>query len=97
MSNCIRCGRQLPGFSFGKKVCQWCEQHEAQQRGELVDDARQPVMPTPWVRRSESTIGVTHVILGINVAVFLGMVLSTSSVMIFTGPDLVRWGANFGP
>ena len=97
MSNCIRCGRQLPGFSFGKKVCQWCEQHEAQQRGDVADDARQPVMPTPWVRRSASTIGVTHVIFGINVAVFLGMALAASSVMSFTGLDLVRWGANFGP
>lgn len=97
MSNCIRCGRQLPGFSFGKKVCQWCAQHEAYQRGELADDARQPVITTPWARRSASTIGVTHVIFGINVAVFLGMVLSTSSVMGFTGSDLVRWGANLGP
>jgi rhomboid protease GluP len=97
MSNCIRCGRQLPGFSFGKKVCQWCEQHEAYQRGEVVEDARQPVMPTPWVRPGVSTIGVTQIIFGINLAVFLGMALATSSVMAFPGPDLVRWGANYGP
>ena len=97
MSNCIRCGRQLPGFSFGRKVCQWCAQHEAAQRGELADDAPQPIMHTPWVRRNESTIGVTQVIFGINAAVFLGMALSTSSVMGFSGLDLVRWGANYGP
>jgi hypothetical protein len=58
MANCIRCGRQLPGLTFGKKICQWCVQHEAAQRGELADDAPQTVMPTPWVRR-ESSIGVT--------------------------------------
>jgi rhomboid protease GluP len=97
MSNCVRCGRELPGFSFGKKICQWCVQHEAEQRGEGAEDARQAVMPTPWVRRSAPTIGVTQVIFGINTAVFLGMVLATSSVMGFTGPDLVRWGANLGP
>jgi len=97
MSNCVRCGRELPGFSFGKKICQWCVQHEAEQRGEVAEDARQAVMPTPWVRRSAPTIGVTHVIFGINAAVFLGMVLATSSVMGFTGPDLVHWGANLGP
>ena len=97
MSNCVRCGRELPGFSFGKKICQWCVQHEAEQRGEVADDARQAVMPTPWDRRSAPTIGVTHVIFGINAAVFLGMVLATSSVMGFTGPDLVHWGANLGP
>ncbi|MGA8859660.1 MAG: hypothetical protein WB506_06590, partial [Candidatus Sulfotelmatobacter sp.] len=76
MANCARCGRELPGFSFGKKICQWCRQHEAAQRGELADDAPQPVMRTPWVRRSESTIGLTQIIFGINVAVFLGMVIS---------------------
>ena len=54
-------------------------------------------MPTPWVRPSASTIGVTQIILGINLAVFLGMALATSSVMGFTGLDLVRWGANYGP
>src|ERR1700726_3534125 len=95
MANCIRCGRQLPGLSFGKKVCQWCVQHEAAQRGELADDAPQVVMPTPWVRR-ESSIGVTQIILGINVAVFLGMALSGSTVMDFPVRELVAWGANVG-
>lgn len=97
MANCIRCGRQLPGLSFGKKVCQWCVQHEAAQRGEIADDARQPVMATPWVRRSESTIGLTQIIFGINVAVFLGMALSASTIMDFSPQETIRWGANFGP
>jgi rhomboid protease GluP len=96
MANCIKCGRQLPGLSFGKKICPWCVQHEAYQRGEIPDDAPQTVMPTPWVRRSESAIGLTQIIFGINAAVFLGMVLS-SSTMDFPGPVLVQWGANFGP
>jgi membrane associated rhomboid family serine protease len=95
MANCIRCGRQLPGLAFGNKICQWCVQHEAAQRGEVPDDAPQRVMPTPWVRR-ESSIGLTQVIFGINVAVFLGMVLS-SSTMDFPGEVLVQWQANFGP
>jgi membrane associated rhomboid family serine protease len=96
MANCIRCGRQLPGLSFGKKICQWCVQHEAAQRGEVADDAPQVVMPTPWVRRSESTIGLTQIIFGINAAVFLGMALSSSTVMDFPGRELVAWGANAG-
>jgi rhomboid protease GluP len=96
MANCIRCGRQLPGLSFGKKICQWCVQHEAAQRGEVPDNAPQTVMPTPWVRRSESTIGLTQVIFGINAAVFLGMALSSSTVMDFPGRELVQWGANLG-
>jgi rhomboid protease GluP len=97
MANCERCGRQLPGFTFGKKICQWCVQHEAAQRGEVREDARQPVMRTPWVRQSESTISLTQIIFGINVAVFLAMALSGSSVMDFSGLELIRFGANFGP
>src|ERR1700729_2314772 len=91
MANCIRCGRQLPGFTFGKKICQWCKQHEAYQRGEVFDDAPQTVMPTPWVRRSESAIGLTQIIFGINVAVFLGMALSGSTVMDFPVRELIVW------
>ena len=51
MANCIRCGRQLPPILFGKKICQWCVQHEAAQRGELDEDAKQPIIAAPWVRR----------------------------------------------
>jgi rhomboid protease GluP len=103
MANCIRCGRQLPGFSFGKKICQWCVQHEAAQRGEVSDDAPQVVMPTPWVRRSESSIGLTQVIFGISAAVFLGMVLASGTPVSFLNPmqefptsETLRWGANAG-
>lgn len=97
MANCIRCGRQLPGLSFGKKICQWCVQHEAAQRGELAENAPQRVMPTPWVRRSESAISLTHVIFGINAAVFLGMALAGSTIMDFSTQETIQWGANWGP
>jgi rhomboid protease GluP len=103
MANCIRCGRQLPGFTFGKKICQWCVQHEAAQRGELADDAPQPIMQTPWVRRGESTLGVTQVIFGICAAVFVGMMLASGSPLAFLNPmqdfptsESIHWGANLG-
>jgi rhomboid protease GluP len=96
MANCIRCGRQLSGFTFGRKICPWCVQHEAAQRGELADNAPQPVIRRPWVQPGESTISLTHIIFGINAAVFLGMALATSTVMDFPVQDLVRWGANVG-
>ncbi len=96
MANCIRCGRQLSGFTLGKKVCPWCRQHEAAQRGELPEDAPQPVIRTPWVRHHESTITLTHVIFGMNAAVFLAMALATQTIMDFPVPDLVHWGANVG-
>jgi rhomboid protease GluP len=96
MANCVRCGRQLPGLTFGKKICQWCVQHEKYQRGEVADDAPQPIMRTPWVRRGESTISLTQIIFGANLAVFLATAYASSSVMDFPG-DVLVWGANVGP
>jgi membrane associated rhomboid family serine protease/cytochrome c-type biogenesis protein CcmH/NrfG len=98
MANCVQCGRRLPPLTFGKKICQWCVQHERAQGGETDDDTRQPVMPAPWVRRGESTITATHVLFGANVAVFLAMALASGSVIDFGGRiDLRPWGANYGP
>jgi rhomboid protease GluP len=96
MANCIRCGRQLPPIIFGKKICQWCVQHEAAQRGELADDAPQPVMAAPWVRR-ESSVTLTQVILGANVMVFIAMVLASGPSLDFNGQVMVHFGANYGP
>src|SRR5712692_7954221 len=96
MANCVQCGRQLPGLSFGKKLCQWCVQHEAAQRGE--DSPIQRVEPAPWARRQQSSsMMVTQVIFGINVAVFVGMALAGASITEPASADLLRWGANFGP
>src|SRR6266700_7347517 len=96
MANCIRCGRQMPALTFGKKVCQWCVQHEAAQRGELGEDAKQPVMAAPWVRR-ESSITLTQIIFGANVMVFIAMVLASGPSLDFNGQVMVHFGANFGP
>src|ERR1700757_3434830 len=99
MANCIRCGRQLPAFSF-RKICQWCVRHEAAQRGEVEEDAIQPMMAAPWVQR-ESSVSVTQVILGANVMVFLAMVAAmvkeSGPSLDFTGALSVHFGANFGP
>ena len=88
MANCIQCGRKLPGLSFGKKKCQWCVQYEAAQRGEEGDDAKQIVMPAPWVRQSTGGVSLTQVLLGINVAIFL---------LALAVPEVDNLGVNYGP
>ncbi len=100
MANCIRCGRQLPPFSF-KKICQWCVRHEAAQRGE--DDGTQPVITQPWARR-ESSMTLTHLLVGANVAVFIAMVAASANPGAFIDPThefspqiSVHFGANYGP
>jgi len=95
MANCIRCGRQLPPLTF-KRICQWCVQHEAAQRGEVVDDAPQRVIPAPWVKR-EASISLTQLILGANAMVFIAMVAASGPSLDFTGQVMVHFGANYGP
>jgi rhomboid protease GluP len=85
----------LSGFLFGKRICQWCKQHEAAQRGEVAEDVIQPVMPAPWARGGFAR-PVTQIILGINVAVFLGMALAGVSITDPTSRELIQWGANSG-
>jgi membrane associated rhomboid family serine protease/Tfp pilus assembly protein PilF len=98
MANCIRCGRQLPSLSFGKKICQWCVQHEKAQRGE--DIPLQRVEPVPWSGQQSSSMVVTQAIFGINVAVFIAMVMS-AGVTLFGDAEWMalslRLGANYGP
>jgi rhomboid protease GluP len=72
-------------------------QHEAAQRGEELDDTPQPVITRPWVRRSESSITLTQVIFGANIAVFLATALASGSAMNISGEVSVHFGANFGP
>ena len=95
MAKCAQCGRNLPGFSFGKKICRWCLEYEAAKRGEISENAVQRVMPAPWVGHGSSR-PVTQAIFGINAAVFLGMALAGVSVMDPTSQELLHWGANAG-
>src|SRR5215469_11445960 len=97
MATCTQCGRKFPSL-FSKGTCKWCRLHAAAQRGGDDDDARQAVMPAPWVRRSSDPF-VAKAIFGINAAVFIGMALSSqgTSVMSPTVGQLIDWGANWGP
>jgi len=96
MANCVQCGRKLPALSFGKKICSWCQQREAAQRGES-DDAVQRVEAPPWLRSQSSSMAITQILMGVNVAVFLAMVLADSSTIENApGELLVRLGANVG-
>lgn len=94
MAKCIRCGRELPAFSF-RKICQWCVRHEAAQRGEEAEDTIQPVMAAPWAQR-ESTVSLTKVLFGINIAVFVAMVAASDSVTNFPERVFEHFGANIG-
>lgn len=96
MANCAQCGRKLPPFSFGKKICHWCTEYEAAKRGEVSEDSVQRVMPMPWTGAGSSRT-ITQIIAGINVAVFVAMAMARVSLTEPTTQQLLPWGANAGP
>ena len=94
MANCITCGRQLAPSPFGERsnVCPAC-------RASAID-ARTGYAPNPGpapraVARSRPQ--VTTILIGINVAVYVAMVLAKVSPWQPSIPDLLKWGADAGP
>jgi len=85
----------MPAFSF-RKICPWCVQHEAAQRGEIDENAPQPVITAPWVQR-ESSVTLTQVLVGANVMVFIAMVIASGPSLDFTNRVMDVFGANYGP
>ena len=87
MVKCNTCGREIAAGT----VCPFCGAHNPVATG----------IATPGVlvsrRRIGTEISATHVIVGINIAVFLGMALSGASLLNPTREQLLRWGANWGP
>ena len=99
MAKCVKCGRALPPFSFGelRSTCKWCRQYEAAQRGEQPENDVQEVVPAPWERGGANHgITITHILFGINAAVFVYMAMLGISVTNPTSQDLLNSGADSG-
>jgi rhomboid protease GluP len=91
MASCVRCGRDMPGSSVteASPLCRDC-------RADLDPTSIETARPSPPVRNTQPFL-LTQGIVGINVLVFLGMVLSGVSLASPTRLQLVTWGANFAP
>jgi len=88
MANCVGCGREMPAFSTGS-ASPWCPECRAAGHAPATPARRQSVWSGP--------LTVTHVLAGINLAVFLLMAVSGVSPLAPTTAGLLRWGANYGP
>ena len=93
MPTCVRCGRELPAFSEGdhSSLCRDCQTNS----GAIVSSNEVPIASAS-VRRPQPFL-VTQIVVGINVLVFIAMVLSGVSPVAPTIQQLVTWGANWGP
>jgi rhomboid protease GluP len=96
MTNCTRCGRQIPESTFAGNVCPECHQMAlaASRPGGTVVGAPPPVVVQ---RRVLSQPAVTKVLVGVNAAVFVLMLLSGAPLMGPTSAQLLKFGADFGP
>ena len=89
MPNCISCGRELPPPGDPQSICPEC-------RDAIL--ARVPSQNPLPARRSAmlSMMPVTSALIGVNLLVFVAMLLSGVSLIEPQNADLWRWGANIG-
>ena len=97
MTNCARCGRQIPEGTFAGNVCPECRQ-----MAYATATGTAPILQTPppvVVQRQNAPYRppVTVAIVGLNVLVFALMVLSGVSPLEPRSAQLLRFGADFGP
>ncbi len=89
MGRCIECDVELPGF---EKLCKECWE-------ERYTEYRHPKRRGQWrdmvalLRQAPVT---TSLVL-LNIAVFVGMILSGVSPFMPKGTELLAWGAGYGP
>ena len=90
MPSCVRCSRELSSSSGETTLCRDCRADVG-----LGVPSNEPASRPP-VRNGQPFL-LTQVIVGINVLVFLAMVLSGVSPMSPTRLQLGTWGATFAP
>ena len=88
MPTCLRCGTELPVNEEGMApvLCDRCA-------GAATSRARRSLSAVGTMRDFPATTALV----AINLAVFVGMVLTSGSLLGFSPEVLIRWGANFGP
>jgi membrane associated rhomboid family serine protease len=93
MPTCARCGRELPSSLGGDPgpLCRDCLADAG-----LIVPSNETAAPGPPLR-GRQLFPLTQVIVGLNVLVFLAMVLSGVSPLSPSPLQLVTWGANFAP
>lgn len=98
MANCISCGRVLPRTLFGQSsnVCAECRNAAVTvpTLGTFPSSPPEAPQPRPIAR---SYPPITTALVGINIAVYLAMVVSGISPLVPQVPQLLRWGADWGP
>jgi rhomboid protease GluP len=96
MAKCEQCGSEFSNWLGDvKRVCPACRRR-AQEAQPVVLPPGAPAQPAPPQVKLPPPV-VTRILIGINVAVFLAMVLTTHQFFDFNTATALRWGADFAP
>lgn len=95
MASCASCGREMPAFSTGDLNinCRECRAQDGSHTSVRPESIAVPSDSIYWLRK----ISITNALVGLNVAVFVAMLLSGVSWVEPTAEQLLKWGANWGP
>jgi rhomboid protease GluP len=92
MPSCVRCGREVStSGADASPLCRDCRVDVG-----LIIPSQDTTTSPPLVR-VRSPFVLTQVIVGINVLVFIGMLLTGVSPLSPTTQQLLKWDANFAP
>jgi membrane associated rhomboid family serine protease/Flp pilus assembly protein TadD len=97
MATCVRCGREMPSFSFGEtnNPCPNCRQLAvASYPGAPTS---QPPAVVGAVKRAPYRPPVTVTIVAVNLLIFTAMVATGTPLFKPTPFQVLKWGANWGP
>jgi membrane associated rhomboid family serine protease len=96
--SCSQCGRPLADAATGP-LCDVCtvSQPSAEPASEQVEQPSTPAEVSPPARESRFRPWATYGLIAINVIVYLLMVFSGISPTEPTTPQMIQWGANYGP
>jgi len=100
MIHCMSCGKEMeppfPGVLHAK--CSDCRQADAETASSTgVAAAAAPPVAQVIVAGPAFRPIVTYALIGLNVLVFVAMVVTGVSFISPAAPSMVSWGANFGP
>jgi membrane associated rhomboid family serine protease/Tfp pilus assembly protein PilF len=85
MAQCTGCYKKLPIWSF-QKLCRDCRRERAQDRVRVLYFEER----SPWS-------SPTSLLLGANLAVFVGMLLAGTNPLGPSGGEIIAWGGDYGP
>ena len=92
MATCTICGNDVEPITVGRQtgLCAACK--------DKTGTAPSALLPNLSTETSASSrFALTKILVGLNLAVFIGMVATGVSFLNPTQGDLVRWGADWGP